>query len=64
MARTVSLGTMVKQICSLSGTKDVNDWEDGFITGLDVTTNSGDKTTMLSPKQIEVVERLWQKHFA
>lgn len=62
--RTVSLATMVKQVCTLAGTKDVSEWEDRFINSIDESTNDGEHTVHLSSKQVEIVERIWQKHFA
>lgn len=64
MSRAVSIGTMVKQVCTLAGTKDVSEWEDRFVQSIDEQTNCGERTSGLSTKQVEVVERLWRKHFA
>jgi hypothetical protein len=61
---TVSLGTMVKQISALIDTKDVNEWENGFIESVAFKTAFGSKTTGLTEKQVETVERIWRKHFA
>ena len=59
-----SITTMVRQCAGLVGTKDVNDWEDNFLSGLCERTQDGKNTTSLTEKQIEVVERIWRKNFA
>lgn len=59
----VSIGTMVKTIDGLRGTKDVSSWEDEFIASVVDRTNNGANTTMLSEKQVSVVERIYNKHF-
>jgi hypothetical protein len=45
-------------------TGDLTDWENEFVAGLFSRTRDGEDTTKLSGKQVEVVERIWQKHFA
>lgn len=59
-----SLSQMIKQIDGLADTKDVNDWENQFIKDVVQRTAGGNLTTMLTPKQITVIERLHGKHFA
>lgn len=59
-----SLGTMIKRIEGLCGTKDVTDWETSFIASVVEKTLSGSRTTGLSEKQIEIIERIHNKHFA
>lgn len=59
-----SLGQMIKQIAGLEGTKDVSRWENDFIHGIVVWSSNGEKTGNLSTKQVEVIERIYQKHFA
>lgn len=60
----VSLGTMVKQLSALIDTKDVTEWENGFIESVVFKTAFGSNTRSLTEKQIETIERLWEKHFA
>ena len=60
--RTVSIGTMVKQLEGMLGTRDLSIWERGFVDSVVEQTRDG--TTNLSDKQVTVVERIWQKHFA
>lgn len=59
-----SIGAMIRQIHGLLGTSAVSVWESEFIRSIWERTNGGDRTTGLSPKQVEVIERIWGKHFA
>lgn len=59
-----SLGTMLKRISGLHGTKDVSDWESRFIGSVWEKSGYGKDTTALSAKQIEIIERIHNKHFA
>lgn len=58
-----SVGAMVKQICGLSN-KDLSEWEKGFVDSIEEKTNGGADTSKLSEKQLEVIQRLYNKHFA
>lgn len=64
MTRLVSIGTKIKQIVALTGTKDVNDWEDRFLQSVGQKTGDGEHTTALTDKQVDVIERIWERHFA
>lgn len=59
-----SLSQMIKQISSLVGTKDVNDWETDFIKGIVELTENGKNTKHLSAKRVDVIERIYRRHFA
>lgn len=59
-----TINTMVKRIAGLAGTKDVTPWEDDFIASVVEKTRNGDDTRPLTEKQIEVIERIHDKHFA
>ena len=59
-----SIGIMIQRIKGLHGTKDVTDWESRFIGSVWCKTDQGKDTTCLSPKQIEIIERIHDKHFA
>ena len=59
-----SIGAMVEQIDGLLGTKDLTEWEESFVTSVVVKYYTNNKnTTVLSGKQVEIVERIWGKHF-
>lgn len=59
-----TINTMVKRIASLAGTSDVSEWEDSFIESIVEKTRDGEDTSALTERQIEVIERLFKKHFA
>ena len=59
-----SLNNMVKRCAGLIGTKDVSDWEDEFLQSVHRQTKEGDNTTSLTEKQIDVLERIHDKHFS
>ncbi|MHB1023358.1 MAG: hypothetical protein ACYC0Z_13210 [Acidobacteriaceae bacterium] len=59
-----SLGQMIMQIEGLLGTDDISDWEDEFIASIVERTQSGKMTATLSPKQVEQVERIYNRNFA
>lgn len=58
-----SIGAMVQQICGLSD-DDLTNWESGFVDSIEEKTNGGKDTTKLSEKQVECIERIYNKHFA
>lgn len=64
MTRMISIGAKVQQIAGLLGTKDINEWESRFIASVYAWTEQGKSTTRLSCKQIEAIERIYEKHFA
>lgn len=59
-----SLNKMVKSVSGLLGTKDLTEWEEQFVDSIVQRTNDGDNTTSLSERQVVVLERIYQKHFA
>lgn len=60
-----SIGAMVEQIDGLRGTKDLTEWEEKFVTSIMLKYyNNNKNTTGLSGKQVEIIERIWKKHFA
>lgn len=64
MPRIVSLGAMIRQLGGLQGTKDLSAWETTFVRDVLGWSNNGTDTHALSAKQIDVIERLYRKHFA
>lgn len=60
-----SLAAMLEQISALAGTPDLSRWEAEFVSNIVERTRSGRgfDTTRLSPKQVETIERLYQRHF-
>lgn len=59
-----SVGNMVTCLEGLLGTDDLNDWEQGFVTGVvrDVKRANG-STTELSAPRVEKIEQIYSKHF-
>jgi hypothetical protein len=65
MTRLVSLGTKIEQLDGLRDTKDLSEWENGFVTSiLERYLVAGKDTRMLTSKQVDVIERIWGKHFS
>lgn len=59
-----SIGAMIKHIEGLVGTSDVTRWESDFIVSIVGKTDHGQDTSYLTEKQLEVVQRIHNKHFA
>lgn len=59
-----SVNVMVQQIAGLVSTKDVSGWESAFITNVVGQTHGGKETQLLTYEQVEVVQRIYDKHFA
>lgn len=59
-----ALNTMVKRVAGLADTKDVTDWENKFVKSVVAQTFNGDNTTSLTEGQIDVLERLHDRHFS
>jgi hypothetical protein len=65
MTRAVSISTMIDQLDGLRDTKDLSEWEQGFVTNiLERYLLAKKDTRWMSSKQVDVVERIWRKHFA
>ena len=47
----------------VAGTKDLSDWEQGFVETLVARVEAG-QVTQLTDRQVETLERLHGKHFA
>lgn len=65
MTRLVSLGTKIEQLDGLRDTSDLTQWEQGFVTSiLERYLLAGRDTRILSSKQVDVIDRIWSKHFS
>lgn len=60
----VSIRTQIAQISALLGTKAVNTWETEFIESILTKTKNGDNTTSLSEKQVECIEKIYNKNYS
>lgn len=58
-----SIGSKIKQITGLLGTDDLTEWEGNFVQNIKNTSGDGARTTHLTSKQVEIVERIHSKHF-
>ncbi len=54
---------MVRKCAGLVDTTDVSDWENQFLKSVVEKTNDGNNTTSLTEKQIDVLSRIYGKHF-
>jgi hypothetical protein len=59
----ISIGAMVKAITGLQGTNDISGWEEEFIESVADRSRNGEDTQMLSSKQVEIIERIYKKHY-
>ena len=64
MTRLVSIATKVEQLNAMLGTSDLTDWEQGFVRNVAGKFTSAKPSAVLTDKQIEIIERIWDKHFA
>jgi hypothetical protein len=61
--RHVSTTVMIQRLSGLLDTKDLNDWEQQFVTSLQQRMQAGE-VTKLSDKQVERLDELHSKHFS
>lgn len=59
-----SIATMISQLAALIGTRDLTPWETEFVSDMQRFLQPGAQTTAMSPKQVEIVERIYKRHFA
>ncbi len=62
--RQVSVGSMIKQISGMLGTKDLSIWEADFVRSVDEKSGHGADTSVLSDKQVEMVDTIFRKNFS
>lgn len=59
-----SLGQMLASCEGLRNTKDITEWENDFLTSVMVRYILAKwDSSVLSAKQVEVIERIYNKHF-
>jgi hypothetical protein len=63
MPRLYSTAVMTERLSGLLGTKDLTDWESGFVESCQKRLADG-HITSLTERQVETLERLHSKHFA
>lgn len=59
----LSTSQMIDRLAGMVGTKDLSDWETRFVQSL-IDRKQAGKVTSLSEKQLDVLVRLYSKHFA
>lgn len=62
MSIMTSTTTMIRRLEGMLGTKDLSDWEQGFVETLVERLEAG-QVTQLTERQVETLERLHGKHF-
>lgn len=63
MPRTYSTRSMVERLTGLLGTKDLTDWETGFVESMQRRLIAGSLTT-ITDAQATALESIFKKHFA
>ena len=63
MSAMTSTTTMIRRLEGMLGTKDLSEWEQGFVETLVERLEAG-QVTQLTERQVEILERLHGKHFA
>lgn len=64
MTRTVSTNTKVEQLRAMLGSRDLTDWEQGFVQNVSDNFAKNKSSASLTDRQLEIVDRIWGKHFA
>lgn len=60
-----SIGKMLEQCDGLRDTDDITEWENQFLTDmLERYLEAGKSTSDFTEKQVSVIERIYNKHFA
>ncbi|MCP3709767.1 hypothetical protein M3I54_22750 [Paraburkholderia sp. CNPSo 3274] len=63
MPRHYSTSNMVERLVGLLDTTDLNEFEHGFVESMQRRLNEG-TLTGISDRQVEVLENVFNKHFA
>lgn len=59
-----SLNTMVRKVAGMADTKDLTAWENKFVKNIVAQTDEGNNTSSLTENQVDVLERIYDRHFA
>lgn len=59
-----SIGKMIELCEGLIGTNDITPWENDFLSSVVDQYRKEKNSSSLSAKQVEIVERIYNKHFA
>ena len=58
-----TIGQKIMQIEGLLGTRDITPWQENFIRSIVQRTEGGKFTPRLSVKQVDTIERIYERHF-
>ena len=58
-----TLAMKIEQIDGLRDTSDLTPWENEFVTSIVERLPANKDTRAYSAKQVEIIERIWEKHF-
>ncbi len=58
-----TLAIKIEQIDGLRDTSDLTPWENEFVTSIVERLPANKDTRGYSAKQVEIIERIWEKHF-
>jgi hypothetical protein len=58
-----SIGAQIEQLYALVGGEDLTKWEEEFIESINMWSKQGTHTSGLSEKQVEIITRIYRKHF-
>lgn len=59
-----STASMLESLDGLTDTTDLTEWENNFVISVLNQIEKGKMVTDLSGKQIEIIEKIYLKHFA
>ena len=59
----LSTTQMIRRLEGMTGSKDLSDWEAGFVASLVERLEAG-QVTSLTEKQLDTLQRLHDRHFA
>ena len=58
-----SIRQKIQQLEGLLGTRDITEWEETFISDMVKKIKADDRTSKLSSKQVDIIDRIHGKHF-
>ena len=58
-----SIRQKIQQLEGLLGTKEISQWEETFISDMVKKIKLDDRTSKLSSKQVDIIDRIHGKHF-
>ena len=59
-----TLAMKIEQIAGLHDTADLTPWENEFVASIVARLPPNKDTRGYSSKQVEIIDRIWERHFA